>query len=394
MPLAAALLQLVRTPPGGVWRAITAPAALAAIRLSVEVALAAAVLNAPLGLLVAWVLGRYRFPGRGLLDALVDLPLAIPGVVAGISFMSLFGPAGHVGRAVGAAFAEGGPLAWSGLGAPRLAGSRAGLVLAGLYVTLPFVVRTVQPVVATLDREAEEAAEVLGASAGQRFRRVILPQLAPAVVAAFGLAFARSVNEYGVAVLVSGNVAFETLVGPVYVYQRVEAFDYAGATAVRGGAARALPRRARGDPRLPAQDGAPCGLIAPARAGPRSAAPPSSPPRRRTSASSSGCRSSNVYGEALAGGLAAFGEGLAAPPARHAAKLTLLVVAIAVPANTAFGLAAAWVIARHRSVASRVARLAIDLPARGLADRRRAARGARLEPDRRPAVGRPSAPRT
>ncbi len=232
VPLAAALLQLVRTPPGGVWRAITAPAALAAIRLSVEVALAAAVLNAPLGLLVAWVLGRYRFPGRGLLDALVDLPLAIPGVVAGISFMSLFGPAGHVGRAVGAAFAEGGPLAWSGLGAPRLAGSRAGLVLAGLYVTLPFVVRTVQPVVATLDREAEEAAEVLGASAGQRFRRVILPQLAPAVVAAFGLAFARSVNEYGVAVLVSGNVAFETLVGPVYVYQRVEAFDYAGATAV------------------------------------------------------------------------------------------------------------------------------------------------------------------
>jgi sulfate/thiosulfate transport system permease protein len=232
VPLAAALLQLARTPPAGVWRAITAPAALAAIRLSVEVALAAAVLNAPLGLLVAWVLGRYRFPGRRLLDALVDLPLAIPGVVAGISFMSLFGPAGHVGRAVGAAFAAGGPLAWSGLGAPRLAGSRAGLVLAGLYVTLPFVVRTVQPVVATLDREAEEAAEVLGASAGQRFWRVILPQLAPAVVAAFGLAFARSVNEYGVAVLVSGNVAFETLVGPVYVYQRVEAFDYAGATAV------------------------------------------------------------------------------------------------------------------------------------------------------------------
>jgi sulfate/thiosulfate transport system permease protein len=232
VPLAAASLQLARMAPAEVWRAITAPAALAAIALSIEVALVAAVLNAPLGLLVAWVLERYRFPGRRVLDALVDLPLAIPGVVAGISFMSLFGPTGHVGRVIGAAFEPGGLLGWSGLDAPRLAGSRTGLVLAGLYVTLPFVVRTVQPVVATLDREAEEAAEVLGASTGQRFWKVILPQLTPAVVAAFGLAFARSVNEYGVAVLVSGNVAFETLVGPVYVYQRVEAFDYGGATAV------------------------------------------------------------------------------------------------------------------------------------------------------------------
>lgn len=232
VPLAAALLQLARTPPAVTWRAITAPAALAAITLSLEVALVVAVLNAPLGLLVAWVLGRYRFPGRRVLDALVDLPLAIPGVVAGISFMSLYGPAGHVGRAVAAAFAPGGLLSFTGIAAPRLAGSRAGLVLAGLYVTLPFVVRTVQPVVATLDREAEEAAEVLGASVSQRFWRVVLPQLAPAVAAGFGLAFARSVNEYGVAVLVSGNVAFETLVGPVYVYQRIEGFDFAGATAV------------------------------------------------------------------------------------------------------------------------------------------------------------------
>lgn len=232
VPLAAALLQLARMEPAAIWRAVSAPEARAAIRLSVEVALLAAALNAPLGLLVAWVLGRYRFPGRRLLDALVDLPLAIPGVVAGISFMSLYGPAGHVGKALGAAFAPGGLLAFTGLDAPRVAGSRAGLVLAGLYVTLPFVVRTVQPVVATLDREAEEAAEVLGASVGQRFWRVIVPQLLPAVAAGFGLAFARSVNEYGVAVLVSGNVAYETLVGPVYVYQRVESFDYAGATTV------------------------------------------------------------------------------------------------------------------------------------------------------------------
>jgi sulfate transport system permease protein len=223
VPLAAALVQLGRAAPGDTWRAVTAPAAAAAIRLSVEVALASAALNAPLGLLVAWVLGRYRFPGRGLLDALVDLPLAIPGVVAGISFMSLFGPAGQVGRALAGLL---------GPAAPRLVGSRTGLVLAGLYVTLPFVVRTVQPVVLTLDREAEEAAEVLGASALQRFVRVVLPQLLPAVAAAFGLAFARAVNEYGVFVLVSGNVAFETLVAPVYVYQRVESFDLSGATAV------------------------------------------------------------------------------------------------------------------------------------------------------------------
>ena len=220
VPLAAAVAQLAHTAPADTWRAVTAPAAAAAIRLSLEVALASAAINAPLGLLVAWVLGRYRFPGRRLLDALVDLPLAIPGVVAGISFMTLFGPAGRVGRAL------------VGLGSPRLVGSRTGLVLAGLYVTLPFVVRTVQPVVLTLDREAEEAAEVLGATPGQRFVRVVLPQLLPAVAAAFGLAFARAVNEYGVFVLVSGNVAFETLVAPVYVYQRVEAFDFARATGV------------------------------------------------------------------------------------------------------------------------------------------------------------------
>lgn len=231
VPLAAAALQLARTAPAETWHAITAPPARAAIALSVEVALLAALLNAALGLLVAWVLGRYRFPGRRLLDALVDLPLAIPGVVAGISFLSLYGPAGYVGRAAAAALAPGGVLSWSGLGVPRL-GSRAGLVLAGLYVTLPFVVRTVQPVVAALDREAEEAAEVLGASALQRFRSIILPQLAPAVAAGFGLAFARSMNEYGVSVLISGNVAYETLVAPVYVYQRVESFDYAGATGV------------------------------------------------------------------------------------------------------------------------------------------------------------------
>ena len=231
VPLAAAALQLTRTPADVTWHAVTAPAAVAAILLSVKVALITAALNAPLGLLVAWVLGRYRFPGRRFLDALVDLPLAIPGVVAGISFMSLYGPAGHIGKAAAAAFAPSGALGWTGLAAPRLAGTQAGLVLAGLYVTLPFVVRTVQPVVTTLDREAEDAAEVLGASALQRFTKVILPQLAPAVGAGFGLA-ARSVNEYGVAVLVSGNVAYETLVGPVYVYQRVEAFDFAGATGV------------------------------------------------------------------------------------------------------------------------------------------------------------------
>jgi sulfate transport system permease protein len=223
VPLAAALVQLARGAPADTWRAVTTPAAAAAIRLSVEVALLSAALNAPLGLLVAWVLGRYRFPGRAVLDALVDLPLAIPGVVAGISFMSLFGPAGQIGRAVARLL---------GPAAPRLVGSRTGLVLAGLYVTLPFVVRTVQPVVLTLDREAEEAAEVLGATAVQRFVRVVLPQLMPAAAAAFGLAFARAVNEYGVFVLVSGNVAFETLVAPVYVYQRVESNDLGGATAV------------------------------------------------------------------------------------------------------------------------------------------------------------------
>lgn len=223
VPLAAAVVQLARAAPTETWRAVSAPAATAAIRLSLEVAVASAALNAPLGLLVAWVLGRYRFPGRGVLDALVDLPLAIPGVVAGISFMSLLGPAGQIGHAIARTL---------GPAAPRLVGSRTGLVVAGLYVTLPLVVRTVQPVVLSLEREAEEAAEVLGATPIQRFVRVVLPQLLPAVAAAVGLAFARALNEYGVFVLVSGNIAFETLVAPVYVYQRMESNDLGGATAV------------------------------------------------------------------------------------------------------------------------------------------------------------------
>jgi sulfate transport system permease protein len=190
-----------------------------------------ATINAVLGSMIAWTLVRFRFPFRRVLDALVDLPFALPGVVAGIALMALYGPNTAIGHFVGAEGWLGKQFAHVGVPPLSLTGGFAALVFANLFVTLPFVVRTVQPVIVDLEKEAEDAAESLGASPGQIFRRVILPQISPAIVTGFGLAFARGVNEYGVAVLVSGNIPYESLVLPVYVFQRLEANDYTGATA-------------------------------------------------------------------------------------------------------------------------------------------------------------------
>jgi sulfate transport system permease protein len=199
--------------------AVTSERALAALGLSVGAALTAAAVNAVFGLLVAWVLVRYRFPGRRLVDACVDLPFALPTSVAGIALTAIYSPAGWLGRA----------LAPLGI---QVAFTRLGVIVALTFIGLPFVVRAVQPVLEDLDPEFEDAAASLGASRLQTFRRVLLPSIVPALLTGTTLAFARALGEYGSVVFISGNLPFRTEVVTLLIVARLEQFDYAGATAI------------------------------------------------------------------------------------------------------------------------------------------------------------------
>jgi sulfate transport system permease protein len=205
------------------WEAFVAaawtPRAQAAYALTLGASLAAAAVNLPLGVLTAWVLVRYEFPGRRLLDALVDLPFALPTAVAGLVYSSLYAESGWLGRFLV-------PLGFQG------AYSRTGIVLVLVFVGFPFVVRAVQPVLEELDADCEEAADSLGATRGQVFRRVIWPALYPAAVTGFALAFARAIGEYGSVVFVAGNKPFETEIAPVLIMARLEEFAYPEATAI------------------------------------------------------------------------------------------------------------------------------------------------------------------
>ncbi len=201
------------------WTAALSARALAAYRLTFGAALAAAVINALFGLLVAWVLVRYRFPGRNLVDAMVDLPFALPTAVAGIALTALYSPNGWFGKVLE-------PL---GL---KVAFTPLGIVMALTFIGLPFVVRTVQPVLEDLDAEVEEAAATLGASRWQTFWSVLLPGLIPATLTGFTLAFARALGEYGSVVFISGNMPMKTEIAPLLIMTRLEEYDYAGATAI------------------------------------------------------------------------------------------------------------------------------------------------------------------
>ena len=203
----------------GLWAAVTTPRVLASYRLSLVASLAAALVSAVFGLVIAWVLARYRFPGRRLVDALVDLPFALPTAVAGIALTTLYGPNGWIG----------GLLAPLGV---RVAFTPLGIVLALTFIGLPFVVRTVQPVLMELEPEIEDAALSLGAGRWQVFGRVLLPALTPALITGFGLSFARAVGEYGSIVFISGNMPLRTEITPFLIMAKLEQFDYAGATAL------------------------------------------------------------------------------------------------------------------------------------------------------------------
>jgi sulfate transport system permease protein len=219
LPLLALLLRPAEMGLAGFWHSITEPRVLAALRLSFGAALAASALNLPLGLLVAWVLVRYRFPGRALLDAAVDLPFALPTAVAGLALTALYAPNGWLGA----------PLAALGL---KVAYTPLGVGLAMAFVGLPFVVRSVEPVLRDLPREAEEAAATLGATRAQAWWRVVLPALAPALLAGFAMASARAIGEYGSVIFIAGNMPMVSEIAPLLIVTRLEQFDYAGAAAV------------------------------------------------------------------------------------------------------------------------------------------------------------------
>jgi sulfate transport system permease protein len=198
---------------------VTAPRALAAFQLSFQSALIAALINCVFGVLVAWVLERYPFPGRRFVDAMVDLPFALPTAVAGIALVTIYSGNGWVGR-----FLE--PM---GI---KVAYTPLGIIVALTFIGLPFVVRTVQPVLADLDAEVEEAAASLGAGRLQTFRRVILPELVPAIATGFVLAFARGLGEYGSVIFIAGNMPKQSEITPLLIMIQLEQYDYAGATAI------------------------------------------------------------------------------------------------------------------------------------------------------------------
>jgi len=219
IPLSTVFLKTATLTWSHFWETVTGPRALAAYRLSLGASFLAATLNVFFGLLVAWVLERYRFPGRRLIDALVDLPFALPTAVAGIALATIYAKNGWMGR-------------WLEPLGIHVAYTPLGVVVALTFIGLPFVVRTVQPVLDDLEVEVEEAAASLGAQRWQTFARVVFPTIAPALLTGFALAFARAIGEYGSVVFISGNKQLETEITPLLIMTRLEQFDYPGATAL------------------------------------------------------------------------------------------------------------------------------------------------------------------
>jgi sulfate/thiosulfate transport system permease protein len=219
IPLSTILLKTAGMGYARFWHVVLSPRVIAAFELSIGASIIAAVINSIFGFTVAWTLSRYEFPGKGLLDALVDLPFALPTSVAGITLTSIYAQNGIIGR----------------LFVPfgiKIAFAPLGIIVALTFIGLPFVVRTVQPVLQDLEAELEEAAATLGASRLQTFRRVIGPAMLPALITGFALAFARALGEYGSVVFISGNMPMKTEVVPLLIMTKLEEFDYQGATAI------------------------------------------------------------------------------------------------------------------------------------------------------------------
>ena len=315
---------------GAFWDAVTAPQAVAAIRLTLIVSLIVAAIDAVMGTLIAWVLVRDEFPGKRIVNGLIDLPFALPTIVAGLVLLALYGPNGPVGV--------------------NIAYTRAAVLLALLFVTLPFVVRAVQPVLMGLEREAEEAAESLGAKPWTIFRRIILPALRPAMLAGVGLAFGRAVGEFGSIVLDQRQPAVQDRgrVGAGLRPDRERQHDrrrrgVGGAAAdLVPGPARHLVRGAQGDRAM-------------SRIALRSIA-------LFYLAALLVVPVAMVFYRAFEDGFAAAWEAVTTPPAQHAFFLTITITLIAVPLNAVFGVLTAWVLARYDFRGKRILDVLIDLP--------------------------------
>jgi sulfate transport system permease protein len=219
IPLATVFARSAELSGEQFWSTVTDPRVVASYRITLSASFVAAALNTVFGLLVAWVLVRYRFPGRRLVDAMVDLPFALPTAVAGIALTTLYAPSGWIGS-------------WLDPFGIKVSYTWLGITVALVFIGLPFVVRTVQPVLDDLEVEVEEAAASLGARRWQTFARVILPSVGPALLTGFALAFARAIGEYGSVVFISGNMPMKTEIVPLLIITKLEQYDYAGATAV------------------------------------------------------------------------------------------------------------------------------------------------------------------
>ncbi len=219
IPLATLAIKTAEMSASDLWALATSPRAIASYKVTFGASLIAAILNVLFGTLLAWALVRYRFPGRNLIDAIVDVPFALPTAVSGLALTAVLAPNGWIGQLLV-------PLGIQAVFSPL------GITLALVFIGLPFVVRTVQPVLEELEPELEEAAAVLGATRAQTLVRVILPTLAPAMATGFALAFARAIGEYGSVVFIAGNKQFETEITPLLIMSRLDEYDYAGATAL------------------------------------------------------------------------------------------------------------------------------------------------------------------
>lgn len=219
IPLAAAFIKTTELSLGEFWHVVTAPRVVATYKLTFGASLLGALINAVFGLLTAWVLTRYTFPGKRLIDALVDLPFALPTAVAGIALTAIYAPNGWIGSL----------LEPHGI---KVAFTPLGVVIALTFIGLPFVVRTVQPVLEDLEAETEEAAASLGANRWQTFSKIILPAAWPALLTGFSLAFARAIGEYGSVIFIAGNMPMVSEITPLIIITKLEQYDYAGATAV------------------------------------------------------------------------------------------------------------------------------------------------------------------
>ncbi len=364
IPLAALVLKAAGVGWSEGWALASSPRTLAALRLSFGAALLAALVNLVFGVLIAWVLVRYDFPGKRFVDAAVDLPFALPTAVAGIALAALYAPNGWIG----------GLLAPLGI---RIGYTPAGVLVALIFIGLPFVVRTVQPVLAEMEAELEEAAALLGASRWRTIITVILPPVLPAAMTGFVLAFARAVGEYGSVIFIAGNVPAVSEIAPLLIVIRLEQFDYAGAALVGVMMLLLSSSSSSGSTSCRPSSGGGSAMSDATLSGAFSGSLPRSRPVRREGALARalliGAALSFlalflalplaiVFIEAFTRGWSAYWAGLSDPDSLAAIQLTLLVAAIAVPINIVIGVAGAWAIAKHNFRGKSLLISLVDLP--------------------------------